>query len=103
MLDPKEIDIDLGKAKVWGVFFTWKWFMILWLKIEADNKIENNALVRVIRKKKMLWVWKIESLKSWTLEVKDLEWPIECWIKFVWNVSVEDGDDLEIHKVEIQK
>ena len=103
MLDPKEIEIVLWKAEVWGVFFTWKWFMILWLKLNEDNKIENKALIRIIRKNKVIWKWIIESLKSWTLEVKDLEWPIECWINLKTTASVEMWDELEIHKIEIQK
>ncbi len=103
MLDPKEVEVALCKAKVWWIFFTWKWFMILGLKVAPEGTIENNTLVRIIRKKKMIWNWKIESLKSWILEVKQLEWPIECWIKLVTNVVMEMWDDLEIYKIEIQK
>ena len=83
--------------------FTWKWFMILGLILQAENKIENNALVRIVRNKKMIWIWKIKSLKSWTLEVKELEWPIECWINLKTSVKVEEKDTLEIHKIEIHK
>lgn len=103
MLDPKEVDIELWKAKVWWIFFTKKDFMILGLRLEPENKIENNTLVRIVRKKKMIWNWKIESLKSWTLEVKELEWPIECWVRLKTTVNVEEWDILEIHKIEIQK
>lgn len=103
MLDPKEEEIILWKAKIWGIFFTEKSFMIVWLQVWPDNKIENNTQVRVIRKKKMLWHGKIESLKQWTLEVKEVEWPIECWIKLVTNVKVEIWDELEVYKIIIQK
>lgn len=103
MLDPKEVEIELGKAKVWGIFFTWKGFVILGLKIGPDSKVEKKALVRIIRKKKLIWTGVIDSLKSWTLEVKELEWPIECWINLKTSVAIEMWDDLEIHKVEIQK
>ncbi len=103
MLDPKEIDIELGKAKVWGIFFTWKWFMIIGLKVWPDGIIEKDALVRIIRKKKFIWNWVIDSLKSGMIEVKDLEWPIECWINLKTDVAVEMWDDIEIHKVIIEK
>jgi translation initiation factor IF-2 len=103
MLDPKEVEIILTKARVWWIFFTWKWFIILGLKVPPESTIESKTLVRIIRKKKMIWTWKIESLKSWIIEVKDLEWPIECWIKLVTNVAIEMWDDLEIYKIEIQK
>jgi len=103
MLDPKEVEVELGKSKVWWIFFTWKWFTIVGLILQAENKIENKALIRIIRNKKMVWKWVIDSLKSWTLEVKELEWPIEWWINLKTKVSIEMGDTLEIHKVIIEK
>lgn len=103
MLDPKEVEIILGKVVVGGIFFTEKKFMILGLRVPEDTTVENNTNVRVIRKKKVIWHWKIESLKQWTLEVKNVEWPTECWIKFVWSTIVEEKDELEIYKTEIQK
>ena len=103
MLDPKEIDIELGKAKVWGIFYTSKDFMVIGLILQPDNKIENGAKLRVIRKKSKIWDWKIESLKSWIEPVKELEGPVECWIKFVWDVEIEMWDYLEIYKTIIEK
>lgn len=103
MLDPKEVEISLWEATVGWIFYEDKWFMILWLKIKADNIIQKNAQIRVIRKDKMMWKWLIENLKSWVIDVDMLEWPIECWIKFKSDVKVEIGDVLEIFKVEIQK
>ena len=103
MLDPKEVEIILAKAKVWWIFYSDKKFMILGLIIPEDWKIENNTLVRVIRKDKKVWTWKITSLKQWVEEVKSLEWPTECWIRFEWNVKVELWDYLEIYKIEVQK
>lgn len=98
MLDPKEVEISLWEATVWGIFYEDKWFMILWLKIKADNIIQKNAQIRVIRKDKMMWKWLIENLKSWVIDVDMLEWPIECWIKFKSDVKVEIGDVLEMLK-----
>ncbi len=103
MFDPKEIEIWLCKAEVWWIFYTSKDFMVLWLRVRENEKIENNALVRVFRKDKFVWKWKVASLKQWIEEIAMLEWPTECWIKFVWEVKVEEKDILEIYKVEIQK
>lgn len=103
MLDPKEVEILLWEAQVAWIFFDDKDFMILWLKIKEDNKIEKWASVRVIRKEKLVWKWKIENLKSGVIDVDMLEWPIECWIKFKSEFKVEKWDTLEIFKVEIQK
>lgn len=103
MLDPKEVETILWKAKVGWVFFTEKNFMIVWLVVWPDNKIEAWAKIRVFRKKKYLWGWSLGSLKQWTLEVKMVEWPTECWIKFDWSLKLEIWDELEFYKIEIQK
>ncbi len=103
MFDPKEIEVELGKAKVWAIFFSDKSFMIVWLVVPEWTIIEKWSNIRVIRKDKKIWIWKVASLKQWVEEVKELEWPTECWIKFEWNVVLEDWDMLEFFKLEIQK
>lgn len=103
MLDPKEVEIALWEAEVAGIFYEGEGFMILWLKLKANGKIEKWASVKMIRKDKFLGSAKIENLKSWIIDVVDLEGPTECGIKLVTNVKVELWDILEIFKVEIQK
>lgn len=103
MLDPKEVEVPYGEAKVAGIFYSDKWFMILGLKIPADTKIEKGLSVRIIRKDKLLGKWLVENLKSWIIDVNELEGPIECWIKCKTDVIVEMGDILEMFKIEIQK
>lgn len=103
MLNPKEVEVTLWRAKIGWIFFTEKKFMIVGLIIPPESKVENGALVRILRKKQMIWTWKIDSLKEWTLEVKEVEWPKECWIKLSTNTKVEVWDELDIYKIEIQK
>ena len=103
MLDPKEVEVVLWRVKVGWIFFTEKKFMILWLIVGPDAKIENKTKVRILRKKKFVGSWEIDSLKQWTLEVKEVEGPIECWIKLVTSFKVEEWDELEVYKIEIQK
>lgn len=103
MLDPKEVEVALWEAKVWGVFYEWKWFTIIGLQIEEWSKIENKALLRVIRNNKVIWKWEVDNLKSGLLDVQELTWPIECWIKFVWDVKIELKDTLEVYKIIIEK
>jgi translation initiation factor IF-2 len=103
MLDPKEVEVILWKAKVGWIFFSDKKFMILGLVVPENTTIENNVNIRVLRKDKKIWTWKVASLKQWVEEVKQIEGPTECWIKFEWNVKVEEGDMLEFYKIEIQK
>ena len=103
MLDPKEVEVPLGMAKVWGIFYTDKDFMIVWLILKEGDKIEKNCLVRVIRKDKKIAEWKIPSLKQWIEEVKELEGPIECWVKFEWKWEILEWDIFEVYKIIIEK
>ena len=102
MLDPKEEEIILGSPVVGGIFFTSKKFMVIGLILSEDQKIENGAKIRVIRKDKVVWKWEILSLKQWVEEVKSLEGPTECGIKFSGNVEPEMKDILEVYKIEIK-
>jgi translation initiation factor IF-2 len=103
MLNPKEVEVILWRVKIAWIFFTEKKFMILWLSVPPEAKVVVNSEARIIRDKKVIWIAKIESLKQWTLEVKEVEWPIECWIKLVTSIKVEIWDELEVYKIEIQK
>ncbi len=103
MLNPKEIEVELGKVKVGGIFFTDKSFMILWLILKEWDKIEKDCLVRVIRKDKKIAKWKIASLKQWIEEVKEIEWPVECWVRFEWKWEIEMWDTFELYKIVIEK
>ncbi|NDK07712.1 translation initiation factor IF-2 [Candidatus Gracilibacteria bacterium] len=100
MLDPKEIETILGKATVGGIFYTSKEFMIVGLKLQKEAIIENLAKIRVIRGDKMVGKGDIKSLKLGVEEVKIIEGPAECGIKFVGNVALEMGDLLELYKIE---
>ena len=101
MLDPKEVEVILWEAKVWGIFFNSKEFIIAGLILQPESNIEKSAQLRVIRNKKLVGHGKIESLKSGLIEVNDLEGPCECGIKFVWDIELEMKDKLEIYKIEI--
>jgi translation initiation factor IF-2 len=68
-----------------------------------DESIEKWALIRVIRGDKVVWKGRIESLKQWVEEVKRLEGPIECGIKFSGYNAIEEKDILEVYKVIIEK
>ena len=65
MLDPKEVEHILCEAKVGGIFFTSKKFIIAGLQIFGDeSSIEKNALVRVVRAEKVIGKGKIDNLKQ---------------------------------------
>jgi len=103
MLDPKEEEVILWQAVVWGVFYASKEFMILWLKFSKEWRVEKKSRVRVIKGDKIIWHGDVQSVKQWVEEVNSFEWPWECGIKYKGNYKPELGDILEFYKIEIKK
>lgn len=103
MLDPKEVEIILWQAIVGGIFYTSKEFSVIGLILKEGNNIEDKALVRVIRGDKIVGKWSIKSLKQGVEEMKKVEWPTECGIKFKGDMVPEMKDVLEIYKITIEK
>ena len=103
MFNPKEIEVPVCSAKVWGVFYTSKKFTITGLIISEEAVMEPNTKVRVTRGWEMIGTWEILSLKSWVEEVTRLECPAECWVKFSSDIIPEMGDIFEIYKLELEK
>ncbi len=104
MLDPKEVEVTLCEAKVGGIFYSSKKFMVIGLVLkEEGSSIQSKAFVRVIRGDKVVAKGVIESLKQGVEEVHRLEGPIECGIKLKGTSNVELKDTLEIYKIVIEK
>jgi translation initiation factor IF-2 len=100
MLDPTETEVTLSEAKVWGIFFTDKKFMIVGLILkQEESTIEKWAFIRVFREGNIVWKWEVKLLKQWVEEVNRVEWPTECGIKFKWDIVLEMWDVLDIYKV----
>ncbi len=103
MLDPKEREISLCEARVGGIFYTSKKFLIVGLQMTSEEvSIELWASVRVIRWDKMIGKGKIEWLKQWVEEVKSLQDVTECWIKLTWVQDVQEKDTIEVYKIIIE-
>ena len=100
MYNPKDIEVLLCTAYVWGIFYDNKKFKILWLQgIKEGESIENGAYIRVTRNDTVVWTWKIESLKYGVEEVKKLEWPTECGVRVSWLPEILEKDSVEVYKI----
>ena len=64
-----------------------------------EGKIDRNCQVKVIRKGEELLITKIESLKRFKEDVKDVSEGFECGIVLKDNFKLEVGDRLEAFKV----
>lgn len=100
MLDPKEVEVQLWRATVGGIFYNSKEFMVVGLKIKDTSTVESKAKIRVIRGEKFVGHADIMSLKQWVEEVQKFEGPGECGIKIKGSHQIEIWDILEIYKIE---
>lgn len=74
MLDPKEVEVILCRAKVGGIFYDSKAFKIVGLKISSENEtIESKTQVRIIRGDKVIGKGEILTLHQGVEEVQKLE------------------------------
>jgi translation initiation factor IF-2 len=102
LLDPEIIEIDLGEAEVLQIFLTTKRDMIAGCKVKR-GKLENGAMVRVIRGEEEVGTGIIGSLKRVNESVKEISEGHECGIRFNGNVKIQEGDILMAFKKESKK
>jgi translation initiation factor IF-2 len=102
LLDPEVVEVDLGEAEVLQVFLTTKRDMILGCKVKR-GRIENNAMVRVIREEKEEGTGIITNIKRGDKAVKEINEGYECGIRFQGGVKLQEGDMLLAYKKESKK
>lgn len=98
MLEPEEVEVILGKAKVKQVFLTKKKEMIVGCKVESGH-IEK-VKVRVFRKEELIGEGRISALKKVDKDVHEVAENQECGIMFAGDLKLEEGDILEAYKIE---
>lgn len=98
MLEPEEIEVILGKAKVKQVFLTKKKEMIVGCKVESGHV--EKVKVRVFRNEEKVGDGKITALKKVDKDVHEVAENQECGIMFQGDLKLEEGDILEAYKTE---
>ena len=101
LLEPEEIVVELGKAKVLQIFFTGKNDMVVGCKI-TEGKAESNAKVRIKRGEESLPEGQLAGLKLVNEDVKEIEKGNDCGIRFKGKAKLEEGDVLEFYKKELK-
>ncbi|MCA9374607.1 translation initiation factor IF-2, partial [Candidatus Peregrinibacteria bacterium] len=98
MLEPEDVEVILGKAKVKQVFMTKKKEMIVGCKVESGHV--EKVKVRVFRKEELIGEGRIGALKKVDESVHEVAENQECGILFVGDLKLEEGDILEAYKTE---
>jgi translation initiation factor IF-2 len=100
MLDPEEIETDLGELEVRGIFFTKGKEQTVGGMVKS-GVMQNNVSVRILRGGELVDEGKIKSLKREKEDVKEVKEGFECGMKISLNKEkIQEGDIIQAWKVE---
>jgi translation initiation factor IF-2 len=94
MLEPKIIEVPIGKAEVRKVFTFSKIGSIAGSAV-IEGKVLRNATVKVLRDGTILYAGKISSLKRFKDDVKEVQAGYECGVSIENFNDIREGDILE--------
>ncbi len=98
MLAPKYEERHLGILEVRAVFDLSRHGMVAGCYVQS-GKVNRDSLVRVKRKKELVFTGKVASLKHLKNDVKEMSIGQECGVQIVDYVGYQDGDILEIYEM----
>jgi len=101
-LKPKEIENILGTVEVKQIFKVSKVGTVAGC-IVRSGVVQRNANVRIIRDRKIIVETKIESLKRFKEDVKEVREGFECGISLENYKDIKVGDIFEIYERVIKK
>jgi translation initiation factor IF-2 len=99
LIEPEIVEVDLGKAVVKQVFFAGKKEMVIGCKV-TNGKVQKGAKARLIRDGEKIETVEIDSLKRVKEAVDEIKADSECGIKLKGKHEVQEGDILEVYKLE---
>jgi translation initiation factor IF-2 len=102
LLEPKIVEVNIGKGEVRKVFAVSKVGVIAGSFI-TEGKVTRNTLVKVIRNKAVLFTGKISSLKRFKDDAKEVLAGYECGISLEGYNELQDGDAFEFFVEEKEK
>jgi translation initiation factor IF-2 len=99
MLEPEEVEVELGKAEVRAVFRISKIGNVAGCYV-LEGEIRRNALIRVVRDKEVIFEGSLSSLKRHQDDVREVRTGFECGIGIKGFSDIEDGDILVSYIIE---
>ena len=94
MLEPEEVAVDLGTAEVLQTFKASKVGTIAGCKV-TSGKIVRNASARVVRDGSVIYETKVESLKRFKDDAREVTEGMECGLTLENFQDVKEGDVIE--------
>jgi translation initiation factor IF-2 len=102
MLSPVYKEENLGRAEIREIFTVGKTVKIAGCMV-TDGVIQRNANVRVIRNSKIIFDGKVDNLKRFKDDAKEVKAGFECGITVDGFNEIEKNDVLECYKMVAQK
>ncbi len=95
MLEPEEVEVDVGAAEVLQTFKASRVGTIAGCKV-TSGKIVRNARARVIRDGSVIYESKIDSLKRFKDDAREVTEGMECGLTVENFQDVKEGDVIEV-------
>lgn len=99
LLQPAQIEVEIGHAEVRAVFSVGKGGMVAGCYIQ-DGRCERNARMRVWRQDKVVYTGKVTTLKRFKDDVKEVGTGYECGISSTNYNEFQTGDRLEFFLIQ---
>jgi translation initiation factor IF-2 len=102
LLEPEYVEVSLGRLQVRKVFKASKIGAIAGCYV-SEGKVVRDANVRVIRQDKVIYEGKIESLKRFKDDVREVLENYECGLTLEKFNDTQEGDIVEVYTTEKTK
>jgi translation initiation factor IF-2 len=99
MLKPELKEVVLGSAEVRQVFKLSKGLVVAGCMV-STGKITRNEKIRVLRGDETVWTGRVEALKRFKDDVREVEKGFECGITLDGFHDLHEGDRIESFKIE---
>lgn len=102
LLEPEVVEEVVGQLDIKQIFYTKKKMMIVGCRVRKGYA-ENGSFVRIFRgenQEEPVGQGKIASLQHFEKKVQKIEENQDCGIQFEGKIAVEEGDRLEVYKLE---
>jgi translation initiation factor IF-2 len=102
LLEPKIVEVSIGKAEVRKVFAVSKIGTIAGAYV-TEGKVTRNALVKLIRNNDAVFTGKLSSLKRFKDDAREVLAGYECGISLEGFNDIREGDVFEFFVEEKEK
>ncbi|TYB31980.1 MAG: translation initiation factor IF-2 [Candidatus Mcinerneyibacterium aminivorans] len=99
LLQPEEVEVYIGSAEIRQIIKVPDIGNIAGSYVK-DGKIKRNGIAKLVRDGKHIWEGKIDSLKRFKDDVKEVSEGYECGIGLENYNDIKEGDIVEVYQIE---